>query len=98
MQAEASEIDVRLLPQVQALQEGDVILPLQVKREDVSRVKALKLSDDEVPKVDSFQAFLFDRGYLPRNNFASLFVYTFNLAFTLHKQAADAEADEEAKE
>ena len=96
--SQMTEIDLNLLPQVLALQEGEVILPLQVKREDVSKVKALKLSDEEVPRVDAFQAFLFDRGYIPQNSFASLFIYMFNLVYTVHKQEADAEADEEAKE
>ncbi len=66
-----------------------------MKREDVHKVVGLKLSDPEVPKVEKFQNYLFDRGYIRDNTFASLFVYLFNLGFTLHLQLAEEEAKTE---
>ena len=66
-----------------------------MKREEVSKVKAVKLSDPEVVSVSKFQMYLHDRGYLRDNTFASLFCYVYNLAFTLHKQLADEEAKKE---
>ena len=90
-------ITPELLQHLVTLGDDEVILPLRVKREDVHNVKAVKLSDQEVTTVAQIQAYLFDRGYLRDNTFASLFVYCFNLAFTQHKQIADAEAQEEAK-
>lgn len=89
-------ITPELLQHLVSLSDGEVILPLRVKREDVRNVKAVKLSDREVQTVAQVQAFLFDRGYLADNTFASLFVYCFNLTFTQHKQIADAEAAAEA--
>lgn len=89
-------ITPELLQHLVTLGDDEVILPLRVKREDVHNVKAVKLSDQEVMTVAQVQAYLFDRGYLRDNTFASLFVYCFNLAFTQHKQIADAEAKEEA--
>ncbi len=92
----ATDIDLsKLLPQLLSLKDGEVILPLQVKREDVSKVKALKLSEDEVPRVEKFRLYLYDRGFIQENSFAALFVYLFNLGYTLHKQVADQEASEE---
>ncbi len=88
-------IDPALLPLVLSLKDNEVILPLRVKREDVNKVKAVKLSDQEVERVTTFQEYLFDRGYIPENSFAALVVYLFNLGFTLHKQEADREAEEE---
>lgn len=90
-------ITPELLQHLVALSDDEVILPLRVKREDVHNVKAVKLSDQEVTTVAQVQAYLYDRGYLKDNTFASLFVYCFNLAFTQHKQIAEAEAQEEAK-
>jgi len=90
-------ITPELLQHLVALGDGEVILPLKVKREDVHKVAAVKLSEQEVQTVAQVQAYLYDRGYLKDNTFASLFVYCFNLAFTQHKQIADAEAQEEAK-
>ncbi len=90
-------ITPELLQHLVALGENEVILPLRVKREDVRNVKAVKLSDREVETVAQVQAYLYDRGYLRDNTFASLFVYCFNLAFTQHKLIADAEAREEAE-
>lgn len=90
-------IDPALLPHVLSLTDNEVILPLRVKREDVHKVKAVKLSDQEVERVNTFQEYLYDRRYIPENSFASLVVYLFNLGFTLHKQEADREAEEEAR-
>lgn len=68
---------------------------LNVKREDVNKVKAVKLSDAELVKLDDFQEYLFGRGYIPVNNFSNLFVYIFNVAFTDHKRQAEQEAKKE---
>lgn len=88
-------IEPELLQQILSLNENEVIVPLRMQREDVSKVKAVKLSDEEVVKVSKLQVYLYDRGYIPDNTFASLFVYLFNLGFTLHKQVAEHEAKQE---
>ncbi|MBA7469828.1 hypothetical protein ES707_05102 [subsurface metagenome] len=90
------DIDPRLLQMLLTLDENEVIVPLRMKREEVSKVKAVKLSDEEVVRVSKFQAYLYDRGYLRDNTFASLFCYLYNVGFTLHKQLADEEARKEA--
>ena len=95
-QAGVEDIDPRLIQQLVSLGDNEVIVPLRMKREDVSKVKAVKLSDDEVVKVTNLQIYLHDRGYLRDNTFASLFCYLFNVGFTLHKQLADEEARKEA--
>lgn len=88
-------IEPELLQQILSLNENEVIVPLRMKREDVSKVKAVKLSDAELVGVSKFQAYLYDRNYVPDNTFAALFVYLFNLGFTLHKQVAEHEAKQE---
>ena len=90
------DIDPRLIQQLLSLDENEVIVPLRMKREDVSKVKAVKLSDEEVVKVAKFQVYLYDRDYLRDNTFASLFCYLFNIGFTMHKQIAEEEARKEA--
>jgi len=89
------EIPLELLQVLLTLDESEVIVPLRMKREEVSKVKAVKLSDEEVVKVSKFQVYLYDRGYLPDNTFASLFCYIYNVAFTRHKLLADEEARKE---
>lgn len=93
----AETIDTQLLQQILTLNENEVIVPLRVKREDVSKIKAVKLSDQEVVRVLTLQDYLYDRGYLLDNTFASLFVYLFNLGYTLHKQVAEAESKKEVQ-
>lgn len=93
----AETIDPQLLQQILTLNENEVIVPLRVKREDVSKIKAVKLSDQEVMRVQTMQDYLHDRGYLLDNTFASLFVYLFNLGYTLHKQVAEAESKKEVQ-
>jgi hypothetical protein len=93
----AETIDPMLLQQLLTLNPEEVIVPLRVRREDVPRVKAVKLSDQEVVKIQNFQDYLFDRGYLPDNTFASLFVYLFNLGYTFHKKVWDEEVKKEAQ-
>jgi hypothetical protein len=93
----AETMDSQLLQHLLTLNHEEVIVPLRVKREDVSKIKAVKLSDQEVLRVQAFQDYLTDRGYLPDNTFASLFVYLFNLGYTLHKQIAEDEAKKEAQ-
>ena len=88
-------MDSQLLQHLLTLNHEELIVPLRVKREDVSKIKAVKLSDQEVARVQAFQDYLTDRGYLKDNTFASLFVYLFNLTYTLHKQMADDEAKRE---
>ncbi len=88
------EINPDLLPNL-SLEDDELIVPLKVKREDVNKLKAVKLSDEEVVKVADLQDYLLDRGYIKENSFAALFVYLFNLGFTLHKLAADQEAKQE---
>ncbi len=90
------DIDPRLLQMLLTLDENEVIVPLRMKREEVSKVKAVKLSDEEVVRVSKFQVYLYDRGYLRDNTFASLFCYLYNVGFTLHKQLAEEEARKEA--
>ena len=89
-------IDPLLLQLLLTLDENEVIVPLRMKREDVSKMKAVKLSDEEVVRVAKFQVYLFDRGYLRDNTFASLFCYLYNVAYTRHKLLADEEARKEA--
>jgi len=93
----AESMDTQLLQQLLTLNENEVIVPLRVKREDVSKIKAVKLSDPEVMRVQNLQDYLFDRGYLLDNTFASMFVYLFNLAYTLHKKVADEEEKKEVQ-
>lgn len=90
-------IDPELLPHLLSLNDDEVILPLRLKREDVKNVKAVKVSDEELQKINSLQNYLYGRGFIPENSFASLFVYLFNLGFTMHKLAAEEEAKQEAK-
>lgn len=92
----AEEIDPRLIEQMLTLNEDEVILPLRVRREEVTRIKAVKVSEAEVQRINAFQDYLFDQKFIPDNTFASLFVYLFNLAFTQHKKVADEEAKKEA--
>lgn len=89
------DIDPRLLQMLLTLDENEVIVPLRMKREEVSKVKAVKLSDEEVVRVSKFQVYLYDRGYLRDNTFASLFCYLYNVGYTLHKQLAEEEARKE---
>ena len=91
----AETIDPQLLQQILTLNENEVIVPLRVRREDVHRIMAVKLSDEEVMRVQNLRDYLFDRSYLLDNTFASLFVYLFNLGYTLHKQVAEVEAKKE---
>ena len=93
----AETIDPQLLQHLLTLNENEVIVPLRVRREDVHKIKAVKLSDEEVMRVENLQDYLSDRGYLLDNTFASLFVYLFNLGYTLHKQVAEAEAKKEVQ-
>lgn len=90
-------IDPQLLQQLLTLNENEVIVPLRIKREDVSKIRAVKLSDQEVTRVQNLQDYLFDRGFLLENTFASMFVYLFNLGYTLHKKMADEEEKKEAQ-
>ncbi|MBA7672815.1 hypothetical protein ES703_81002 [subsurface metagenome] len=89
------DIDPRLIQQLVSLEDNEVIVPLRMKREEVNKVKAVKVSDEEVVKVSKFQMYLYDRDYLRDNTFASLFCYLFNLGFSLHKQLAEEEARKE---
>jgi len=91
------DIDPKLLQMLLTLNEDEVIVPLRMKREDVSKVQAVKLSDEEVVRVAKFRVYLFDRGYLRDNTFASLFCYLYNMAYTLHRQLAEEEARKEAE-
>jgi hypothetical protein len=93
----AENIDPQLLKQLLTLNENEVIVPLRVRREDVSKIKAVKLSDAEVVKVQALQDYLTNEGYLADNTFASLFVYLFNLGYTLHRQVAQETAQKEAQ-
>ena len=90
-------IEPELLQKLLTLDENEVIVPLRMKREDVSKVKAVKLSDQEVATVTNLQAYLYDRGYIPDNTFASLFVYLFNVVYTQHRGVAEEEARKEAQ-
>ena len=83
------------LRQLLTLSDDEVIAPLRLKRTDVNRVKAVKLSDAEVQRVNSVTAYLYDRGFIPDPTFASLFVYCFNLMYTYHHKAAELEARQE---
>jgi hypothetical protein len=85
----AEEIDPRLIEQLVTLNEDEVILPLRVMREEVTRIKAVKLSDVEIQRVAAFQDYLFDQKFIPENTFASLFIYAFNVTFTAHKHLSD---------
>ena len=90
------DIDPRLLQMLLTLDENEVIVPLRMKREDVKKVQAVKLADEEVERVSKFRVYLYDRGYLRDNTFASLFCYLYNVVYTLHKQLAEEEARKEA--
>ncbi len=91
----AENIPTELMQQLVTLNETEVIVPLRVRREDVHRLKAVKLADEEVIRIQNLQDYLFDRKYIPDNTFASLFVYMFNLTFTMHKQIYDVEKAKE---
>lgn len=80
-----------------SIDEDKVVVPLTLARADVNRVKAVKVTDAELTKIQNFQDYLYDRGYLRDNTFASLFIYLFNLGFTLHKRIAEDEAKKEGK-
>ena len=90
------DIDPRLLQMLLTLDENEVIVPLRMKREDVKKVQAVKLAHEEVERVSKFRVYLYDRGYLRDNTFASLFCYLYNVVYTLHKQLAEEEARKEA--
>ncbi len=93
----AEDISPALWQQLLTLNENEVIVPLRVRREDVSKIKAVKLSSEEVVRVQNLQDYLFDRGFLLDNTFASMFVYLFNLGYTFHKKIADEEAKKEVQ-
>jgi hypothetical protein len=93
----AEDINPELLQQLLTLNEDEVIVPLRVMRADVSKIKAVKLSDQEVATVQNFQDYLFDQKYILDNHFASMFVYLFNLGYTLHKKVVD-EVEKREKE
>lgn len=86
------ELDPEVLFEI--LTQNQVVVPLQVQREDVRKIKAVKVSDKELERINNFQSYLYRHpcGYIPEDSFASLFVYIFNLAFTLHKEASEHEA------
>ncbi len=83
------------LQQLLTVSDDEMIAPLRLKRTDVNKVKAVKLSEAEVQRVNTVTAYLHDRGFIPDPTFASLFVYCFNLTYTYHKMAADQEAAQE---
>ncbi len=91
------EVDVALVQQLVTLNPEEVIVPLRIRREEVSKLRAVKLTDQEVIKVQDFQDYLMDTGFLAENTFASLFVYMFNLTYTLHKTIYDAEKKKEVQ-
>lgn len=66
---------------------------LQVQREDVNKVVALKVREDEKAKLQSFAQYLYmhPRRYIQEPTLAALIVYTINFTFTLHKQEAELE-------
>lgn len=76
--------------------DDETIVPLKVKREEVGRIKAVKLSESEIAKVQNFQEYLASRGYIKEPTFANLFVYLFNWAWTVHSQLAAQEAQKES--
>lgn len=90
-------IPPELMQHLVTLNENEVIVPLRVVREDVNKIKAVKLSDQEIMKVQNLQDYLYDRGFIPDNTFASLFIYSFNLTYTMHAQIASEEAKREGK-
>jgi len=90
------DINPQLLQMLLTLDENEVIVPLRMKREDVTKVQGVKLSDEEVVRVSQFRVYLYDRGYLRDNTFASLFCYVYNVAYTQHRQLAQEEARKEA--
>lgn len=91
-------IPPELLPVLLELGDDDVLLPIKVKREDVNKLKGVKLTEDEVIKVNEFQAYLYDRGHIKENTFAAMFTYIYNLVFGYHRQAAEEEAKREKEE
>ena len=95
MNRQVEDIDPALLPQLLSLNDDEVLLPLRVKREDVTQLKAVKLTKEELQRAVDFQAHLHNRGFIPDNTFASMFVYLFNLAWTRHREAAEEEAKQE---
>lgn len=88
-------IDPELMKLLVELDDDEVIVPLKMKREDVGKTKAVRLSDEEKVLVEKLQAFLYDRHYINENTFAALFVYLFNLGYTCHQQLAAEEARQE---
>ncbi|KKM78921.1 hypothetical protein LCGC14_1355130 [marine sediment metagenome] len=94
--AEAEDVFTpEVLKLMLTLNEDEMICPLRLKRTDVNKVKAVKLSEAEVQKVNTVTAYLHDRGFIPDPTFASLFVYCFNMMYHYHSKAAEQEAREE---
>ena len=82
-------IDPTLLPQLLQLGDDELLVPLKVKREDVNKLKAVKLSAEEVHLVNAFQAYLSDQKFIKENSFAAMFIYMFNLTYARHRQASE---------
>lgn len=70
-------------------------LLISIPRADVNKIKAVKVTELEKERLANFQEYLFKLGFLEDNNFAALFAYVFNLAFTRHRQAAEIDAKKE---
>lgn len=85
----------QLLPLLSVRGDG---VPIPINRQDVDKVLAVKVTEQEKAKVQAFADYLCDRGWLKDNTFASLFVYIFDTMWTIHENIANEEAKrEEAK-
>lgn len=85
-------INPQQLKTLLSLKPEEVLIPLRANKEEVGKIKAIKLSDKEASLVQDFQDFLVEWGYLPDNTFESLFIYLFNLACSLNKAVVEYEA------
>lgn len=88
---------VNALMQAQTVANDEVIIPLQVKRADVHKIKAVKISEADLPGIQAFADYLTDRGYTTDNSFAALFRYCYAYTHDAHNKAAIEEAKKETK-
>lgn len=67
------------------LNDDELLLPLKVKREEVTRIKALKFSAEEVAFVDELQSYLYGEGLLREKTFTALVIYCLRLTYGYHR-------------
>ncbi len=86
----AEVLDTNLLPPLLSVRADGAAMP--INRQDVDKVLAVKVNEQELAKIKKFAEYLKARGYTKDSTFASLFVYMFNKIFELHADEAKREA------